>query len=164
MALLCVAGQRPGIEAVAFAQGPERADEGLDLARVGTVGGASGGQQGGQERVLVAAGRLADDEAGAIQAGGEGGERLGCVGQGVGAAVAAVAGDDAGLADVAADEAGWGVQGDGLGHGSYPDAACDCLRASCRLAEGPRQLIKRGKGSAASTRMTTGGSALFRDG
>ncbi len=65
VALLGVAGERTGIEGVALAQGAERADECLDLAGVGTVGRDAGDEQGGEQRVLVAAGGLADDEAAA---------------------------------------------------------------------------------------------------
>lgn len=72
VALLGVAGQRAGIERVALAERAEGADERLDLAGVGAVSRDVGGEQG----VLVAASGLADDEAGGVQAGGEGGERL----------------------------------------------------------------------------------------
>ncbi|RIA78672.1 hypothetical protein C1645_746431, partial [Glomus cerebriforme] len=151
VAFLGVVGERASIEGVALGQGAERADEGLDLAGVGPVGGASGREQSGQKGVLVTAGGLAHDQAGRVEAGREGGEAVGLVGQGPEAGIAAVEHHDAGLANIAAEEAGGDRRGGGCGvgldggldgesrgglgcvgggrHGGYPGMACDCLRA-----------------------------------
>ena len=65
--LLGVSGQRPGVDGVGFAERSERADEGLDLAGVGAVSRDACGDEGGQEIALIAAGRLADYEAGRVE-------------------------------------------------------------------------------------------------
>jgi hypothetical protein len=120
VALLAVAGEPPGVDAVGLAEASERANEGLDLAGISAVrrhARRSGGcEQGG----LVAAGGLADHEAVRGQALGEGAKSFGVVGELGGASGRHVENGYGLLADIAADDAGQdgGVgEGGGGGHG-----------------------------------------------
>ena len=107
MALSGGGGERLGIDRVGFAEDAEGADEGLDLAGVGAVGGHAGDEGRGEQRVLVAAGGLAHQEGGGLDAGEEGVEGVAPVGQRGGAPVAAVEDDDRGFADIAPEQARW---------------------------------------------------------
>ncbi len=113
MPLAPVAGERPRVDRVGLAEDAERADEGLDLAGVGAVGRDAGREQGGQKIALVAAGGLADDEAGRIKRGGELGQGLRLVGDRARSAMGFVEHDDAGLADIATDATREGRGGQG---------------------------------------------------
>jgi hypothetical protein len=72
VAVPAVSGERVCIDGVGFAERPKRADEGLDLAGVGSVGRDAGSEQGGQQIAFIAARGLADDEAGRVERGSEG--------------------------------------------------------------------------------------------
>jgi len=56
-----IAGDSLGIEGVGFAQRAEGADEGLDLAGIGTVGGDVGGEESVEQGDFIAAGGFAND-------------------------------------------------------------------------------------------------------
>ena len=105
VAVLGVSGQRPGVDGVGFAERSERADEGFDLAGVGAVSRDACGEQGGQEIALIAAGRLADHEAGRVERGGEVEQSSWLVGDRTRPGIGGVEDDDFGFADVAPDEA-----------------------------------------------------------
>ena len=105
MTLLAVAGEALGVDGVGLGDAAERADEGLDLAGVGPVGGNTGLGGGDQQVSFVAAGGFADHQAVAVELLDEGGERLGLVGDLAGLPGQGVEHDDLGLADVAADDA-----------------------------------------------------------
>ena len=66
-AVLAVSGEGFGVDGVGFAERSKRADEGLDLAGVGSVGRNAVGEQGGQQIAFIAARGLADDEAGRVE-------------------------------------------------------------------------------------------------
>jgi hypothetical protein len=104
-AVAAVSGERLGVDGVGFADCAERADEGLDLAGVGAMDGNAGGEQGGKQGALVAAGGLADDETRRLEARGEVRQGLGLVGDRARAAGHGIEDDDRGFADVATDEA-----------------------------------------------------------
>jgi len=99
-------GERLGIDGVAFAEDAERPDERLDLAGVGTMRRAPGGDHRVEQSGFIAAGCLAHDQGSRIEAGGKGGQRIRPIGQAGCLAAGAVEDDDLGLADIAADKAG----------------------------------------------------------
>jgi hypothetical protein len=111
-----VAGQRPGVDAVALAQRARRPDEGLHLTGVGAVSGHPGGSQGFEQGRLMAAGGFAQGEAVPVQGSGEGGERPPFILDLDGLGSGAVEDDDMALADIAADEARGRAIGGLLGH------------------------------------------------
>ena len=104
-AVLAVSGEGFGVDGVGFAERSKRADEGFDLAGVGSVGGNAGGDERGEQGVFVTAGGFTDDEAGRLEPRGEVRQGLRRVGDRVRAAAHGVENDDDGLADVATDEA-----------------------------------------------------------
>jgi hypothetical protein len=105
-----VSGER-GVDGVGFAKHAKRPDEGLDLAGVSPVGRHVRGDEGGQQIAFIASRRLADDEKGRAERGGEFGQGLRLIGDRSGAAQGGVMDDDRRFADVASDEArgrgGW---------------------------------------------------------
>ncbi len=158
VALLAVASKGARIDRIRLAEGAEGANEGLDLAGIGPVGSASGLRQGVKQECLVAAGRLADDEATGIQAGRQGGKRFRLVGDGAGASAAAVKHDDAGFADVTADH---GLREGVRGSHRASSGASDCLRAFGRAEEAPsthQALQESGR-----TTMMTAGPKPYRE-
>ena len=104
MTFAAVGDQSPRVDRIGLAEDPEGADERLDLAGIGAMGGNAGRDGGPQQSVLVAAGGFADDQASRVEPGDEGVEGLATVFEGGEAIGTAVLNDDGGLADVAADD------------------------------------------------------------
>lgn len=136
--LLAVAGQCPGIDRIALAERAERADEGFDLAGIGSVGCSAGLDQGSEKGGLMAAGRFADHQAVRIERASELGQRFRIIGDIHGAARAAVERSNTMLADIAADKAGRG--GGQIAHHGLSSSG---LRLSAGVNERPWQLSKR---------------------
>jgi hypothetical protein len=67
MAFGAVTGERTGVDRIGFAERAERANEGFDLAGIGTMGGAPGAHERVEQGGFVTPGRFADDEAGRIE-------------------------------------------------------------------------------------------------
>ena len=136
MPLLAIAGQRTGIDRIGLAQGAKRADEGLDLAGIGAVRLPAGIGQGAEQSGFMAAGRFADHQTVRIKCRSERGKRFRVIGNAHN--TAAVEGNDAVLAHIAADAAG--RSGGQIAHQGLSSSG---LRLSAGVKERPWQLSKR---------------------
>ena len=83
---------------------PNERMKALTLRALGPVGRHAPRDEGGQHFPFIAARGLANDKAGRVERGGEGGERLRLVGDRPGAAVGGVVDDNRRFADLASDD------------------------------------------------------------
>ena len=107
MTFLAIARQRPRIDGIGLSKGSERADEGLDLARIGTVCGPPSCKHGLQQARLVSPSCLADDKAGVIKAACKAGEVGFAICNGAGLTGPGIEDDDGFFANITSDEAAW---------------------------------------------------------
>jgi len=103
LALLAIDSERSGVDGVSLSQHTERSDKSLHLARVGTMGRATGLHEGMEQNGFMTTRGLTNDQATLVETGSECRQFLRAVWHCLGQTGAAVKDNNIGLTDVASD-------------------------------------------------------------